>query len=183
MAAFIQELLSFARSGAKPDPGAAAPVHEVFRQVQQDLSAEVEQTNVELLVESPPEIHAAIASEALRAIVANLADNAVKHMPADGPNRRVQLSARQVAQEVRISVRDTGTGIAPEALPHVFDPFYRATSRSGGFGIGLKTVRRLVDAHRGRIEVESELGRGSVFTVTLPATAPPRVDAEARGAK
>jgi len=69
-------------------------------------------------------------------------------------------------------VRDTGTGIAAEELPYVFERFYRADkSRSratGGAGLGLAIVKQLVEAHGGQIEVESEVGRGTQFTFTLP---------------
>jgi signal transduction histidine kinase len=177
MSSFIQELLTFARSGARPDPAACARVDGVLREVQQDLSPQAAERRVELSVRAAPGVHAAIAPEALRAIVGNLADNAVKHMAPDGPERRVELSATAAPRSVRITVRDTGPGIDPASLPRVFDPFYRATPRGGGFGIGLKTVKRLVDAHRGSVEVESEVGRGSVFTVTLPEASSPAEEA------
>jgi signal transduction histidine kinase len=73
---------------------------------------------------------------------------------------------------VAVSVEDTGTGIAPEDLPHIFERFYRAdSSRSratGGSGLGLTIARRLVESHSGTIGVESALGQGSRFTFTLP---------------
>jgi signal transduction histidine kinase len=181
MGAFIQELLTFARSGAKPAPGAEACVDTVLREVQQELAEPAQRGNVALLVHASPELRAAIAPEALRSIVGNLADNAVKHT-ADGTARQVELTAETGGPEIRIQVRDNGPGIAPEALTRLFDPFFRATDRPGGFGIGLKTVKRLVDAHRGRIEVDSRQGHGSVFTVTLPA-AQPRAGPEASGAR
>lgn len=181
MGAFIQELLTFARSGAKPAPGAEACVDTVLREVQQELAEPAQRGNVALLVHASPELRAAIAPEALRSIVGNLADNAVKHA-ADGTARQVELTAETGGPEIRIQVRDNGPGIAPEALARLFDPFFRATNRPGGFGIGLKTVKRLVDAHRGRIEVDSRQGHGSVFTVTLPA-AQPRAGPEASGAR
>ena len=172
MGAFIQELLVFARSGAKPAPGASACVDAVLREVQQELTEPAKRGNVALLVRASPELLAAIGPEALRSIVGNLADNAVKHS-ADGRERQVELTAEDGGPEIRIKVRDNGPGIAPEALSRLFDPFFRATDRPGGFGIGLKTVKRLVDAHRGRIEVGSRLGHGSVFTVTLPRAGEP----------
>ena len=72
---------------------------------------------------------------------------------------------------VRLSVSDTGVGIAPDDLAHIFDRFYRADpsrARSGGFGLGLPIAQWIAQAHGGRIEVESELGKGSTFTVWLP---------------
>jgi signal transduction histidine kinase len=182
MSAFIQELLTFARSGATPAPGASAEVEQVLREVQQDLAPQAEEKQVALLVRSPAGVHAAIAPEALRAIVANLADNALKHMPPEGAERRVELIVEGGPGEVQISVCDTGAGIPAEALPRLFEPFFRATNRPGGFGIGLKTVKRLVDAHRGQIAVESEEKHGSVFRVTLPAASPRTQGGEARGA-
>jgi signal transduction histidine kinase len=181
MAAFIEELLQFARSGATPVPGASARVDEVLRCVEQDLAPAAVENQVAVLVRSSEDLRVAITPEALRAIVGNLADNAVKHMPPGARReRRVELIAESGDREVRILVRDTGSGIAPEALPRLFDPFFRATTRPGGFGIGLRTVKRLVDAHGGRIAVESQQGDGSVFTVTLPSA--PRPSAAASGA-
>jgi nitrogen-specific signal transduction histidine kinase len=169
MGAFIQELLQFARSGANPSPGASARVDDVLRTIQQDLAPSVDEKRITLSIGAPAGVRAAISPEALRAIVGNLADNAIKHMPVNGADRRVELRADRLGDEVRITVRDTGSGIAPNALPRLFEPFFRATTRPGGFGIGLKTVKRLVDAHRGQISVESRQGHGSVFTVVLPS--------------
>jgi signal transduction histidine kinase len=173
MADFIQELLTFARSGATPAQGASAHVDQVLRDVEQDLAPEAAARKIRLVIHPAAEVYAAISPEALRAIVGNLADNGVKHMPPEGTERRVELSSRRGRSDIEIHVRDTGAGIPAEALPRLFDPFYRATERPGGFGIGLKTVKRLVDAHGGRIHVETEAGRGSLFTVILPAAAPP----------
>jgi len=105
----------------------------------------------------------------LRQLLLNLADNAVKYTPAGGT---VTLSLWHEDRWVRVAVRDTGIGIAPEELPHVFERFYRADkSRSraaGGTGLGLAIAQWIAQAHGGRIEVESTLGAGSTFTVWLP---------------
>jgi len=106
----------------------------------------------------------------LAQIISNLLNNAAKYTDAGG---QIWLSARREAADVVISVRDTGIGIPPEKLPHVFDMFaqvhmtgYRNNS---GLGIGLTLVRRLVELHGGRIEARSGgLGKGSEFTVRLP---------------
>jgi signal transduction histidine kinase len=177
MGAFIQELLEFARSGAKPVPGASASVLDVLRDVAEDFAEGAEERHVHLSVQGPEDLRAAITPEALRAIVANLTDNAVKHMaPVNGGPCRVELVADESQRAARIDVRDTGVGISPDVLPHLFEPFFRGATRSGGFGIGLKTVKRIVDAYGGTIAVESIRDRGTVFTVTLPLSSSPPAD-------
>jgi PAS domain S-box-containing protein len=100
-------------------------------------------------------------------VLSNLLGNAIKFTPAGG---RVELRAESTdAGEVRFSVTDSGSGIAPDQIPHLFDRFWQARStRRGGAGLGLVIARGLIEAHGGRIFVESELGRGSTFSFTLP---------------
>jgi len=104
-------------------------------------------------------------------VLTNLTGNALQYTPEGGS---VTISAARTNGNVSISVRDTGTGISPEHLAHLFDRFYRVDkSRSraagGGSGIGLTIVKYLVEAHGGEIRVESEgKGKGSIFTFTLP---------------
>jgi two-component system, OmpR family, sensor kinase len=103
---------------------------------------------------------------AIERVVANLIRNGVH---ADGAPIRVEAGAE--GAEVWIRVVDQGRGIEPEAIPRLFEPFWRgdpARGRDGGIGLGLAIVKTVVDAHGGRIDVESEPGRGSVFTVRLP---------------
>ena len=81
------------------------------------------------------------------------------------------LRVSALAGEAHVAVIDRGVGIPPEALPHLFSRFYRVAAtaeRAQGLGLGLHITRRIVEAHGGRIGVESEPGRGSTFTVTLP---------------
>ena len=102
-------------------------------------------------------------------VLGNLLSNALTHTP---PGGEIVVVARPGESEVEISVSDTGEGIPPERLPYIFERFYRADrSRSratGGTGLGLSIAKQLVVAHGGRIEVESEVGRGTQFTFTLP---------------
>ena len=102
--------------------------------------------------------------------VGNLLDNPIKYTEEDG---RVQVEARAAEEDVVISVRDTGVGIAPDLLPHVFELFTQGDRslerRRGGLGIGLTLVRRLVEMHGGHVDAASEgEGRGSTFTIRLP---------------
>jgi signal transduction histidine kinase len=103
-------------------------------------------------------------------IIANLLSNALRHTP-DGGRIVVRLGAQ--AGRLRLDVLDSGPGISPEALPHIFERFYRADrsrSRSeGGAGLGLAIARRLAELHGGVLEAANRPEGGAVFTLTLPA--------------
>ncbi|MEO3750677.1 ATP-binding protein [Streptomyces sp. B6B3] len=133
--------------------------------------ARAESSGVALRVDAPADPVPVWADPArLRQALGNLVSNAVTHTPAGG---RVEVAVRRSGDTVLLTVSDTGRGIAPEHLPHVFDRFYRADpSRSratGGSGLGLAITRHLVEAHDGRVEARSTPGRGSEFTIRLPA--------------
>ena len=101
-------------------------------------------------------------------VFSNLLTNAVKYSPDGG---EILVQVENLGFEARVSVKDEGVGIAPEAVPHLFDRFYRATGVTDvarGLGLGLYITKGIVEAHGGRIEVESQPGRGSVFRFTLP---------------
>ena len=126
-----------------------------------------------ILVESAYGVEAASVlgdPDRLQQVVWNLLSNAVKFT---APGGRVSLRIARVGASVEVAVGDTGEGIAPEFLPHVFDRFRQAdmgtTRRHGGLGLGLAIVRHLAEAHGGSVRAESEgVGRGSTFTVRLP---------------
>jgi len=109
----------------------------------------------------------------IRQIVFNLLSNAVKFTPSGG---RVDVSATRVNGEVLVAVSDTGPGIAPADQGRIFEEFQQAKAGNGerpeGTGLGLALSRSLVELHGGRIWVESELGRGSTFTFTIPVGSP-----------
>jgi two-component system OmpR family sensor kinase len=102
-------------------------------------------------------------------VFVNLLENAIRHTPLDG---RITLSAHAVGEAVVVRVADTGEGIPPEHLPRVGERFYRVdaarTRARGGCGLGLAISRSIVQAHGGRLSIESEIGRGTVVTVVLP---------------
>ncbi len=103
----------------------------------------------------------------LRAMV-NLLSNAVKYTPV---GRSITLQACTTAQNLQIQVIDTGCGIPAEAIPHLFERFYRvpdSEERSEGSGLGLNIVKSIIDKHQGNIRVDSKIGQGSRFTITLP---------------
>ncbi len=106
----------------------------------------------------------------LAQVLTNLIDNAIKFTDEQG---RVEVGWQEQDDSVQITVRDDGRGIPPADLPHIFERFYKADrsrSTSSGSGLGLAITRHIVEAHGGRISVQSREGEGSTFTVTLPAT-------------
>jgi signal transduction histidine kinase len=94
--------------------------------------------------------------------------NALRYTPRGG-EIKVTGGVNQAEQQVRLDVRDTGAGIAPEALPHLFDRFYKSPD-SPGSGLGLAIAKNLIEAHGGQISVQSELGKGTTFRLVLPLT-------------
>lgn len=109
-------------------------------------------------------------AERLVQVLANLIGNALRHTDAGGS---ITLGASRRGHDVEVVVRDTGSGIAPHAMPLIFDRYWtvRGNAPKGGTGLGLAIARGIVEAHGGRLSAESELGKGSVFRFTLPADA------------
>jgi signal transduction histidine kinase len=112
-----------------------------------------------------PEIETDLAK--FKQVLFNLLSNAVKFTPGGG---KVTLATRVADEQLVIAVRDTGIGISPEDQEKIFEEFYQvgASRTQEGTGLGLALTRRLVELHHGRLDVESEPGAGSTFTVTLP---------------
>ncbi|MGW1540051.1 sensor histidine kinase [Streptomyces sp. NPDC002309] len=118
----------------------------------------------------------------MRQVLGNLVSNALRHTPSGGS---VTVTARPEGDEAVLTVRDTGDGIAPSDLPHVFERFWRAEksrSRStGGSGLGLSIVRQFVEAHGGTVTAESRPGAGATFTLRLPDGSRPKSGSGNRG--
>jgi signal transduction histidine kinase len=117
-----------------------------------------------LKLECPVDLTVDADPDKLTQIVSNVIDNAVKAVKSRG-NVTVRASARD--HDVALTVEDDGVGIADTDLPYIFERFYRRSE--GGLGVGLAIARELVDAHGGRIDVRSEVGQGSVFTMRFPS--------------
>ena len=147
------------------DPG------DVIREVAEMMRAIGRERNVRVVEIAPPETFATTGDRTmLRQIVTNLAGNAVRHCRINGA---VRLAWSQTgAGQYAIAIEDEGPGIPAEDIGHIFEPFWRkessTLSRRGGTGLGLMITRQFVTRWGGTIEVDSDVGRGSVFTVTLP---------------
>lgn len=126
-----------------------------------------EEKGVTVRSESDHTVQASVDVNRIRQAVANLLDNAVKYTPAGGT---VTVRAEAAGADARIVVSDTGVGIEPQDVPHIFDRLFRGDrSRSeSGLGLGLATVQAVVSAHGGSVSVQSDVGAGSTFVIRLP---------------
>ncbi len=125
--------------------------------------------NIRLETAAAPDVHARGDAAWLERVILNLLDNAIKFSPSGG---HIQVSVISEGDRAKLRVADEGIGIPSEALPHVFERFYRAepsrSKRIPGVGLGLALAKWIVEKHRGSITVESEPGHGTCFTVWLP---------------
>ena len=124
--------------------------------------------SVETQFESVPKVSA--NANQIQQVLLNLLINARQAMPDGG---QVLLRLEADGQMVNLTGRDTGSGIPPEKLRHIFDPFFTTKSGpdatgKGGTGLGLSSCRDIIEAHRGRIRVDSSVGKGTAFTIRLP---------------
>lgn len=143
-------------------------LHQTAEQLQQKASAKKQPLREE---PSPTPLYVLAAPELFSQILYNLTENAIKYTPEGGT---IHIKARQEGDRATITVTDNGIGIAPTDLPRIFDRFYRVDKararKSGGNGIGLSLVKFLVELFDGTIDVKSQIGQGTTFTLTFPLT-------------
>jgi len=142
----------------------------IVRRVAEVLQAEAEARGIILSLDLPETpLTFPTTEEDMYRLLGNLLENAVKYTPSGG---KVSMAIKASESQVTIVVSDTGIGISPEAMPHIFDEFYRAANvkelRTEGTGLGLSLVKRIVELYQGQVDVKSELGKGTTFTVSLP---------------
>jgi len=172
----VNDLLSLARLESKE---ANLQLNEInlrdfLEGVTRDWANRLAAKNLQLELQVPEDFRAVRVDERrLEEVVNNLLDNAVNYSHENG---RILIQAAAPDQEVTLSVRDEGVGIAPTDLPRIFERFYRADrARSrelGGTGLGLSIVKHIAQLHGGRIEAESTLGQGTTIRVILPNRSP-----------
>jgi two-component system NtrC family sensor kinase len=167
----VRNLLAFSRqAGARLAEEDLAPVVERCRML---LKHQAEMLGVTLEARVEPDLPKVVcdAAQVQQAILA-LAMNALEATPSDG---RVSIEASRDGEGVRVVVSDTGWGIPKDHLDRIFEPFFTTKEAGKGVGLGLAVVYGIVNSHHGRIGVESEPGRGTTFTVHLPARQPEAV--------
>lgn len=167
----IDDLLDISRieAGRRPRKERPFAVADLLRDVVWSVRPEAAERGLDIELQLPDGSWELVADrDQIAQVLLNLLANAIRFTPAGG---RVVVRVEKSAGELRIAVEDTGCGIAPEDLPHVFEKFYRCRTYGAappGTGLGLAIAKELTEGHRGRIEVVSEPGVGSTFTVCLP---------------
>jgi signal transduction histidine kinase len=144
------------------------PVRELFDRTVELYADLAEEKGIALRIDCPEDLRVRADRSRIGQVVANLVDNAIKYTPSGGT---VELLARRDGPEVLLTVSDTGIGIPPGDIHRVWDRLFRGDeSRSErGLGLGLSLVKAIVQAHNGRVSLESDPGRGSRFRLWLPA--------------
>ncbi|MFO0604807.1 MAG: ATP-binding protein [Polyangiales bacterium] len=166
--------LALVESGNLLGALAPVPLAGVLQEVSQTQAERAATREVELTVNVPHLLPPVLGDrDRLIQVFLNLTDNALRHTP---PGGRVTIAAHLNGDRVEASVEDTGEGIVPANLPHIFERFYRVdkarSMRSGGAGLGLAIVRQVVEAHGGVIDVASTPGVGTRFRIELPCVVP-----------
>jgi signal transduction histidine kinase len=166
--------ISEAESGAMPLAREPLPLGEVVRRAVELYRDVAEAKEVQLDADAIEEVVVTGDRVRLEQVAANLLDNAVKYTQ---PGGRVTVSVRRERGRAVLRVADTGRGVPPGDLPRIWERLFRgdASRTERGLGLGLSLVKAVVEAHGGTVEVDSEVARGSTFSIALPAAPePPR---------
>jgi two-component system OmpR family sensor kinase/two-component system sensor histidine kinase BaeS len=167
----LQEL-SLADAGELSLEKQETDLGELLARLKEQVQSQFDEQNIELNLETQPLLIVHIDKERIEQVLLNLLSNALRYTEQGS----VTIKTSQNAQEILVSIADTGKGINSGDLPHIFERFYRGdksrSRSSGGAGLGLAISKRLVELHNGKIEVESQPGRGTVFTFSLPRNKP-----------
>lgn len=166
-------LLSQAETGQLALQQQPVNLSEVCEELAEQFQASARETGVTLDSDLAPDVIIRGDRTQMDRLVANLLDNALKYTPAGG-RVVIELKTDPANDAVVFRVADTGKGIPAASLSHIFDRFYRVPGEdpNKGLGLGLSFVNWIVRAHKGHIHVDSEVGRGTTFTITFPATPP-----------
>ncbi|NLN78444.1 MAG: PAS domain-containing sensor histidine kinase, partial [Armatimonadetes bacterium] len=172
LAALLSDLMEIAKreAGITQLKPSAVNISKALERAYSTLAPMAAQNEINVSFDVPLDMLAVVDELQFIHLVRNLIDNAIKYTPAGG---QVDVTAKRLDEGgLSISVRDTGIGIPQGELERIFDRFYRvdkARSRKmGGTGLGLAIVKDIVQAHGGKLYVDTQLGKGSTFTVVLP---------------
>jgi signal transduction histidine kinase len=166
-----EALLDFARSGGMAEPGAVTQVEPTLGPLFEELHPQAKERGIELALEPFPPCEVRCAKGVLLVLMSNLVRNAIKYM-GESRERNIRVRVSPETGRVRFEVEDTGPGLRAGVEGVIFKPFMRLQTQSEpGLGLGLATVKRLVEAHGGQVGVRSTEGKGSLFWFELPGAA------------
>lgn len=144
-------------------------INQLIERCLEGFKAQARSKGIRILDELEPLFPVKMDPELISKVMNNLIDNALKYSPSGS---EVRVKSREVGDSIEISIQDSGIGMSPEEIQNLFTRFYRAkndtTTEIAGTGLGLYLTKYFIEAHRGRVNVESEIGRGSVFKIFLP---------------
>jgi len=171
IAHLVDQLLTLARADAGKEklPLKEVNLNELISELSSDIEILCRDKGLEFQLNQAEDLMVNGDDAKLRQLFLNLLDNAIRYTPSGGS---ISVSVYREGQMAVVSISDTGIGISQEDLPHIFARFYRVdkvrSPSEGGSGLGLAICKQIAEGHRGRIEVQSEFGRGSTFSVFLP---------------
>jgi two-component system phosphate regulon sensor histidine kinase PhoR len=170
--ALLEDLLTLARLESRQEKLVRVPLElpALLRSVAGDWDQKLTAKKLKLTIEAPDDLpHVTADTQRLEQVLHNLLENAVKFTDAGGT---IHLRARRLQGEIEVRVEDTGLGIPPSDLPHIFERFYRAdkarTREHGGTGLGLSIVKHIIQLHGGSVAAESKYGKGTTIILHLP---------------
>jgi signal transduction histidine kinase len=167
---FIREIISYARNARTPVQPEYVDLKNLAFEILGNLSY-LEGANLVRIDFKLDEARTVLADKMrLRAVMTNLIANAIKYHNYTADDPWIRIETRKTLEGISLSVTDNGSGIPANHIDKVFDMFYRASEKSDGSGIGLYIVKEMVQKMNGRVELTSDFGKGSVFTVHLPAS-------------
>ncbi len=165
----LEDILVLSRAESRPPEREPFSFAELIEQIYGRFLPQAERAHVSLAYIASPPLMLNANRDQMEQVLINLVDNAIKYTQEGG---NVRIMAEEHPIGMRVEVSDTGIGIMSQDLPRVFERFYRVdkarSRRSGGTGLGLAIVKNIVEMHNGTVTVQSEYGRGSIFTVLLP---------------
>lgn len=165
----ISDLMELSCIRSRPAKREQVDLNDLLAQLRDNLAFDLEKSQIKLIVQ--PDLPVVIAERTrMRQVIQNLLDNAIKYM-LDAQTREIHVTCETQDNGWHLTITDTGCGISQQDLPHVFDLFRRVTHSGShlvhGRGVGLSTVKTIIEHYGGRIWVQSTLGQGSAFHITL----------------
>ncbi len=165
---FIRDIIDYSRNARLETTKENVNLHELMQEVMDSLRFADEVSSVKIETEIPEALHVRTDKVRLRIILNNLIANALKYHDKLKDQRFVRVQVSQLSDQYQITVEDNGIGIRADHLPKVFDMFYRASENSKGSGLGLYIARETIKKMGGQITVQSELGKGTHFQISIP---------------